>query len=75
MKIYFTNDYIGGLGKTISNYPNSYYEIILHDKPGLQIVYFFKSIFCKGVKMEIKEIFTGLNNKIQLNDVIFYQKK
>lgn len=70
--IQFTKDYQGGFGKTKGQYNNSVYEIEFLDKPGLQVIYFYKTIYCKGIKINVKEIYPGLQNKMSCNEIIFY---
>ncbi len=73
--IHFTDKYVGGLGRSRSLYTDQKFEITLKDKPGLQVVYFYKTIHCNGLKLEIKDIYPGLVNEIRLNEVVFYLKK
>ncbi len=73
--VHFTDKYVGGFGRSRSRYTNKHFEITLMDRPGLQIVYFYKTIYCNGLKLEIKDIYPGLTNAIRLNEVIFYLKK
>ncbi len=72
IEIQFTGYYNGGIGKTKALYDNLIYSIELDDKPGLQIIYFYKSIFCKGIKLIPKDIYTGLKNELRLYEIIFY---
>ncbi len=68
----FTNKYDGGLGRSTAQYKDQKVQITLDDKPGLQIVYFYDVVFFNGVKMKIKEIYPGYNNKIKCSEIIFY---
>jgi hypothetical protein len=70
--IQFTNHYNGGIGKTKALYNNQVYNVELNDKSGLQIIYFYKSVFCKGVKLTPKDIYIGLKNELRLYEIIFY---
>ncbi len=72
LKLFFSSQYSGGIGKNRICFDENNYEIKLPDNQGLHVIYFKKTIPFKYLKFFIEDYYIGYDNKLGLNEVIFY---
>ena len=65
-------DYDGGLGLGQGNPSKEMMDVKLGDKKGLQIIYFMKTVFCRGMRIRVTDVYPGMNNFVHLEKVIIY---
>jgi len=71
----FLSDYQGGLGLGEGKPRREYFEITLDDRAGEQMVYFYETLFCKGIRLKVTDSYPGFKNSVSLDNIIFYTIK
>ncbi len=72
LRLYFSSQYRGGIGKNRICFDENNFIINLPDKQGLHLIYFERTIPFKYLKFFIEDYYIGYDNKIGLNEVTFY---